>query len=147
MQSPRSRTRGLRVPPRPPTRRAVLLVALGLGLALTATGCEGGKNAALAPGADNISYLLTFESENASADAELVLRKRLRAAGARSYQVWRNSVTVNVRVSAIADTGALAKFLTDEVADSNGALADIAKQHPYSNRPTAIKAVAIRNEN
>jgi hypothetical protein len=118
-----------------------LLMAL-----LACLGCRETPGAAIAPGDAEASFHVEFPSDDASKKGELLIRQRLRAAGARSYQVWRNQTTVKVRVAAVRSADDVKMLLSDPDGHDGGAMAKFASVYPYPSAPSAVQPVAHRDE-
>ena len=124
--------------------RSVLgLVAVAL---LVVLGCRGADEAAIAPGDSEASFHVEFSAESATKQGELLIRERLRAAGARSYQVWRSGTTVKVRVAAVRSPGDVQALLSDVDGQSGGSMAKFASVYAYPSAPTTVRPVEHRDE-
>ncbi|MBT8491810.1 MAG: hypothetical protein KJO07_02010 [Deltaproteobacteria bacterium] len=113
---------------------------------LIACGCKSQPEAAIAPGDAEASFHIEFPSEEVSKKAELLIRERLRAAGARSYQVWRNDTTVKVRVAAVRSAGDVQELLEDSDGKGGGPMAKFASVYPYPSAPTTVRPAKHRDE-
>lgn len=111
-------------------------------LVLLVCACEG-KSTPIAPGEAKAGYEVQFSSPAVSKEAELVAKERLRAAGARSYQVWRRESVVKARVVSIADPESVRALLASEKGeDTPASMAELAKGAPYPEAPAEVRVVA-----